>query len=511
MTQPIPPHNAPDSTLALQILPLKAGLPLGQPHKTKALIRLVSSQPLPSSVNERAPLDLAIVIDRSGSMSGGPLAAAKAAAQNLIRGLGSADRVAVLVFDDKVDVLQPLGATTDREAIAAKVAQVRSGGSTALFDGWEAGAKQLLDQPDAGRTRRVILLTDGQANRGLVDEDAIAAKVAEATKAGVTTTTVGLGGAFEETLLGKMADAGNGQSHFGQRPEDLEEGFAEEFSLINATHLRDLEFRVAGGTGVIAELLLPDGKRGAAWRAGSLPCTASRDAVVELTLGADRGGATLAVTATGRDGEGATVTVGPVVLTLPEVEPAAFAVLPADPIVAAAIAESDFADEFLRIHELARRGELQEALAALRELRQRPGATEWATRTASYIVGLADDDLELAIKELAYSGRAFRTRSKAVYASEAYNLIHDSHHEASAAEHLAKKIGMGRSRKRSRLEEGGAAYAARGAGNGARGMGSGAAERPPPLCDQQGTKNEKRRTKKRAEAKSLWDQGGRKG
>lgn len=452
MSQPNIPNAGSPSTLSLQILPLKAGLPLGQPHKTKALIRLISSQPLPSSANERAPLDLAIVIDRSGSMSGEPLAAAKAAAQNLIRGLGAADRVAVLVFDDKVDVLQPLGAVADREAIAAKVAQVRSGGSTALFDGWEAGAGQLLGHVAPGRTSRVILLTDGQANRGLVDEDAIAAKVAEAAKAGVTTTTVGLGGAFQETLLGKMADAGNGQSHFGQRPEDLEEGFAEEFSLIKSTHLRDLEFRVAGGTGVIAELLLPNGKRGASWRAGSLPCTASRDAVVELTLGADRGGATVAVTATGKDAAGETVTVGPAVLTLPELEPAAFALLPADPVVAAAIAESDFADEFLRIHELAREGKLQEALAALRQLRERPGATQWATRTASYIVGLADDDLELAIKELAYSGRAFRTRSKAVYANEAYDLIYDSDIESNAAEHLAKKIGMGRSRKRSRQE-----------------------------------------------------------
>ena len=451
MSQPNIPA-APDSTLSLQILPLKAGLPLGQGLKTKALIRLLSSAALPSSTKERAPLDLALVIDRSGSMSGEPLAAAKAAAQNLVRGLGKTDRVAVVTFDERVTVLQSLTEVADREAICDAIGKVRSGGSTALFDGWETGAKQLLATVAPGRTSRVILLTDGQANHGLVDEDAIAAKVGEMAKAGVTTTTVGLGRGFQETLLGKMADAGNGQAHYGQRPEDLEEGFAEEFSLINSTHLRGVEFRVAGGTGVIAELLLPDGRRAASWKAGSLACSTSRDAVVELTIGADRAGAALAVTATGRDDTGATVTVGPVTLTLPELDPAAFAALPADPVVAAAIAESDFADEFLRIHEMAREGKLQEALAALRKLRERPGATQWATRTASYIAGLADDDLELAIKELAYSSRAFRTRSKSMQVNAAYDLIYDSDVESNVAEHLAKKIGMGRSRKRSREE-----------------------------------------------------------
>ena len=52
MSQPNIPNAGYPSNLSLQILPLKAGLPLGQPHKTKALIRLISSQPLPSSVNE---------------------------------------------------------------------------------------------------------------------------------------------------------------------------------------------------------------------------------------------------------------------------------------------------------------------------------------------------------------------------------------------------------------------------------------------------------------------------
>ena len=125
--------------------------------------------------------------------------------------------------------------------------------------------------------------------------------------------------------------------------------------------------------------------------------------------------------------------------------------------MAAAVAESDFADEFLRLHELARQGDLRGALAALRQLRERPGATEWARRTASYIVDLADDDLELAIKELAYSGRSFRGRTKNVNLETAYSANHSLAEESEAALFLSKKIGMGRNRRRASKEEGGAA------------------------------------------------------
>ncbi len=453
MSTPMNPTPNADSSLSLTILPLKAGLLSGAPERTKALVRLTSSKPVPTSTAGRPPLDLAIVIDRSGSMSGEPLAAAKGAAQNLIRGLGRSDRVAVVIFDDEVEVLRPLASVEDSESACATVAKIRSGGSTALFDGWEAGAKQLLPHAGPTRTSRVILLTDGQANQGLVDEDAIAAKVAELAKAGVTTSTVGLGRGFQETLLGKMADAGGGHSHFGQKPEDLEEGFEEELALLSTAHLRDVEFRVTGGTGVIAEVLRPDGRRGASWKAGTLPCSASRDAVIALTIGADRGGATVAVTVTADDTDGNPVTIGPVMLTLPELEADAFAALDIDPAVAAAVSESDFADEFLRLHELARQGDLRGALAALRRLRERPGATEWARRTAAYIVDLADDDLELAIKELAYSGRSFRGRTKSANLETAYSANYSLAEEAETALHLSKKIGMGRNRKRAGKEE----------------------------------------------------------
>lgn len=451
MTSPLPTSaNLP----RLEIHPLKKGLPLGQPLSTKALVRLISEASLSNDQRERPPLDLAIVIDRSGSMSGEPLAAALGCAANLIRGLREQDRVAVVSFDNTVSVVQPLAQVANREELCRMVKSIRSGGSTALFAGWEEGARQLAPFTAANRTSRVILLTDGQANQGLTDQEEIAAKVAELAKAGVTTSTVGLGDGFNEHLLGKIADAGEGQAHYGQKPEDLEEGFAEEFAILSQAHLRQVELKVTAGVGVVAKVLRRDGSRGDSSRLGTLPCSAALDAILILEIGAARAaGGLVSVSATGKDAQGVLVTLGPVVLSLDELEPAAFAALSEDPAVAAAGAESDFADEFLRIHGLASNGQVGEALAALRALRKRPGATAWAEKTASYIVNLADDDLESALKELVYSSRSLRGRTKSQLINNAYSMLHNVNDEMVAEVHLSKKIGMGRNRNRAKKED----------------------------------------------------------
>ncbi|MFZ9202082.1 MAG: vWA domain-containing protein [Opitutales bacterium] len=451
-------HN-PTNGLKLDILTLKPGLPSGQALKTKVLVRVVAPEQTDSPINQeqtqRAPIDLAVVIDRSGSMTGEPLDAAIGCAEKLIQSLRSDDRVAIVTFDSEVNVVQPLIALTEREVLCAKLRQIQAGGNTALFAGWQEGARQIAPFTTANRISRVILLTDGQANNGLTDPEAIAEKVAELARAGVTTSTVGLGGKFNETLLTKIADAGEGQAHYGQTPEDLEDGFAEEFQILNRARLRKLTLRVSGGRGVVANILRRDGSRGDSAKLGTLPHGAALDAIVQLEIGAERhAGGLLSATVDALDVAGNPVTLGPVVLSLPELNSAELEALPGNPAIAAAISESDFADEFLRIHELAQNGRVAEALAAIRALRNRPGSTEWAKRTARYIIDLADDDLESAIKEISYSGRSFRSRTREASLNEAYSIDYMLDAETAKPEvYLSKKLGSGRSRKRSGREE----------------------------------------------------------
>ena len=123
----------------------------------------------------RPPLNLALVIDRSGSMAGSKLSYARKAARFLAGELTAADRLAIVTFDDEVNVLVPSQPVRDPLTFISAINTIQAGGCTALFDGWLAGATQVAQQLDPTALNRVLLLSDGQANEGLTDAAAIAA------------------------------------------------------------------------------------------------------------------------------------------------------------------------------------------------------------------------------------------------------------------------------------------------------------------------------------------------
>ena len=124
------------------------------------------SPPRIESIQRRQPVAIALVIDRSGSMAGPKLKAAKNAAQQLVRMLAPSDRVSVVSFDQEVIVDVPL--TTPNESVINRIDAIIHGGLTALFDGWQKGMNQLLNSDELSDFhKRVVLLTDGMGNRGL--------------------------------------------------------------------------------------------------------------------------------------------------------------------------------------------------------------------------------------------------------------------------------------------------------------------------------------------------------
>jgi Ca-activated chloride channel family protein len=180
-------------------------------------------------------LSIALVIDRSGSMAHGKLHAAKACAQDLVARLHPQDEVSLVVYDDEVQVPLPLTSVAQaRHSIDAVLACIDSGGSTDLHGGWIAGAQQLAPRTGQGRMCRVILLSDGQANHGVTSEDEISQQVRMLAQSGVTTTTVGIGSGFNESLMTAMAVAGQGNAHYGDRAEDLAEPFDAELGLLTS-------------------------------------------------------------------------------------------------------------------------------------------------------------------------------------------------------------------------------------------------------------------------------------
>ncbi len=195
-------------------------------HVVNAMLDL--DAPAPDVNKERPPLHLALVIDRSGSMHGAKLENTKAAADYLIRRLEATDQMAIVAYDDEVDLVSSL-APVDRDHLRRAVHSISSGGMTNLSGGWLKGVEEVRRAP-AGAPRKVILLTDGQANHGIIDSATLVGMAGKIAEEGVGTTTIGYGRDFHEQLLTQMADAGAGKSYFAANAEDAPGIFAAEFA-----------------------------------------------------------------------------------------------------------------------------------------------------------------------------------------------------------------------------------------------------------------------------------------
>ena len=209
-------------------------------HTVHAMLELVA--PAPEKGKERAPLHLALVIDRSGSMAGPNLEHTKAAAEYLVRRLGPEDELALVTYDDRVEVRASLG-TADRDDLMASIASIWPGGTTNLSGGWLKGAEEVGRATGDG-VRKVLLLTDGLANVGITDTPTLTNMAKNLRDRGVGTTTIGYGGGFNEELLTAMADAAGGNAYFAASPEDAPGIFAQEFSDLASLVAQNLSVEI---------------------------------------------------------------------------------------------------------------------------------------------------------------------------------------------------------------------------------------------------------------------------
>ena len=115
--------------------------------------------------------------------------------------MSAEDRVAVVTYDSEARVIVPSTLCVNRQSIIERIRQVTSGGTTALHDGWLLGAEEVARQKTPTSLNRVLLLSDGNANVGLQDVDAIKSQCAQLADNEVTTSTYGLGHQFNEHLM----------------------------------------------------------------------------------------------------------------------------------------------------------------------------------------------------------------------------------------------------------------------------------------------------------------------
>jgi Ca-activated chloride channel family protein len=198
----------------------------------------------------RTPLNLAVVLDRSGSMTGAKIEKAKQAAMQLVDRLRPDDVFSFVIFSDEARVIVPAQHVEDKEALKEKIESVEANGSTALYAGVKLGAEQLDEFRSSKRINRVILLSDGLANIGPSTPRDLRRLGGDLAEQGIAVTTIGVGDDYNEDLMAGLAEASDANYYYVKDTEKLPEIFAKELGELLTVAVRDVRIEIICPEGV---------------------------------------------------------------------------------------------------------------------------------------------------------------------------------------------------------------------------------------------------------------------
>jgi len=189
----------------------------------------------------RQPLNLALVIDRSTSMRGARIDNVKLAARELVDSLQENDRLALVAFSDRAEVIAPSTRATDKRSLVSAISRLVPGGGTEIYRGLLAGMQEVRQYANKNSINHVILLTDG---RTYGDEEAALAEAKLAGSAGIGISALGIGEDWNDLFLDALARHGNGICEYINAPSQLQYLLGEQIRGLGATVVRGLRLRI---------------------------------------------------------------------------------------------------------------------------------------------------------------------------------------------------------------------------------------------------------------------------
>ena len=238
---------------------------------------------------DRRPVNLAVVLDRSGSMSdAGKIEYARAALHRLIDQLSADDLFSLVIYDDVVEVARHAAAVRDRRALHALVDEITPRNATNLGGGLVEGLRQAERNVRREYVNRVILLSDGLANRGITDPHELADIVRRYRQRGISVTAMGVGLEYNENLMSLLAEHGGGNYYFIESPGSLAGIFRKELNSIGAVYAQNCVIELRLGRGVRVADVIGSGYEGTEGSCripvGDLYAGESREVTVELAV-----------------------------------------------------------------------------------------------------------------------------------------------------------------------------------------------------------------------------------
>jgi Ca-activated chloride channel homolog len=231
----LPPEEKPVLPYTCKILYSRPNLvQLAEPQMLYFILELEA--PAEARETPSPPLNVCLVLDRSTSMQGEKMDMVKATAIQVLRNLRSQDILSVVTFSDRAEVIIPASYHQEKTRLEARVQMIQASGATEIYQGLEAGAKEVMRSLDSNRINHIILLTDGQTYGDEQQCLALASKLAEH---GIGISALGIGQEWNDIFLDVLSTRTGGSSAYIAQPQDIKRLLLEKFNALAQTYAED--------------------------------------------------------------------------------------------------------------------------------------------------------------------------------------------------------------------------------------------------------------------------------